>query len=1025
MDYQFRLVDSTIRTRGVSQILDGTYLATHDNGPTCTRPHLETWVTVNSALTFRSVTQLQDGTQLGVEANGTLWQTDTVYGDWTVVATNTSLTFSQVVQLTDGSFLGVSNNQLYGASSLASTWVPAAPSKIQVLWVGQLRSGTYFAVSTQHSLYEKPTFNLEWDLVPNGQLMLSVSQLIDGTLVGVAIDNTVWTRNDLTAASTWTALPPVSKVQSIAPLADGGTLAIGLDGTLHFSPRLPVGWTILPMAQGSAVVENVVQLTDGTFVGTGMGNNTLYRRGSLSAPWQVVATQRNFTAINQANDGTLLICADQQLFTAASLTSPLVPVANIPNLGIRSVIQLFDGSYLAIDPAGYNVWWTPSLDGAWTTKTPFASHCIVGLSRALDGTVIARGCDQFPYRCRWSRLVGNIDHVVVLMLENRGFDSLLGQLYTPSDPPKSVRPPLTAKQRAFDGIAFVEKAQITNTATINKATYTVTASPGVRASNTPGVDPWEEYEHVNLQLYGSEHNPTSGQAANMGGFLQDYASKWSSADATAIDQIEQILKLYSPADAPMLNTLARAYATCDRWFSSVPTQTNANRAFSLCGSSYGLVNNGFLTTNPVDAEFQNDRFPLETVFNVLHRGGTDDWKIFWEVPYPPPPYPNTQPYTRNVFPFIDKYVSNPDSHFASMNEFFSRARSGSLGAVSYLEPKWGGQVGAAMYNGDDYHPPSDTTVGEYFVKKVFDALSHSPKWSRTLLVITFDEHGGTYDHAPPDWNAQPPWGSGRPTFPLQKVEAAGGAFQFDRFGVRVPTLLISPLVDESTVFRSPTTVPFDHTSLIATLLDWQQVDRRTWNLGARSANAPTFDHLLTRTTARTDDPFAVTPARVGTPMNIGSPFYLQSSTGTCLVAPVSSGPAFPYLGTLGPAAQAVAHTFRLGWGALKSGMQVQLYISMELPDTGIASGADATALGAWTGNNLCYYYPTLDLQNYQQQVWILNKVGGRAGDPIKYGDQVQLVNVFFNQGLKASGANLTTASGPGDVWVLAPAGTTS
>jgi phospholipase C len=135
---------------------------------------------------------------------------------------------------------------------------------------------------------------------------------------------------------------------------------------------------------------------------------------------------------------------------------------------------------------------------------------------------------------------------------------------------------------------------------------------------------------------------------------------------------------------------------------------------------------------------------------------------------------------------------------------------------------------------------------------VYEAVRSGPGWPGTLLVITYDEHGGCFDHVPPPSGAVPP-------------DNTTGEFGFDftRFGVRVPTVLISPLVAPGTVFRVPDdSVPLDHTSILKTI-------EQRWNLpalSARDAAAPGFGNVLALTTPRTDDvlagvtiPVAATP----------------------------------------------------------------------------------------------------------------------------------------------------------------------
>src|SRR5207247_5792593 len=120
--------------------------------------------------------------------------------------------------------------------------------------------------------------------------------------------------------------------------------------------------------------------------------------------------------------------------------------------------------------------------------------------------------------------------------------------------------------------------------------------------------------------------------------------------------------------------------------------------------------------------------------------------------------------------------------------------------------------------------------GRQFVSEVYSALiANADAWQGTLLVITFDEHGGTYDHVDPGWGAVTP----------DQYRGPDG-FAFDRYGVRVPTLLISPWVSAGTVFRSPSsTLKFDHTSIIATILGWCGADPAKAGLGARAPGPPT------------------------------------------------------------------------------------------------------------------------------------------------------------------------------------------
>jgi phospholipase C len=147
------------------------------------------------------------------------------------------------------------------------------------------------------------------------------------------------------------------------------------------------------------------------------------------------------------------------------------------------------------------------------------------------------------------------------------------------------------------------------------------------------------------------------------------------------------------------------------------------------------------------------------------------------------------------------------SHFHQFDQFQIDAMNGSLPCYSFVEPRF-------AIEPNDQHSPHNVTDGERLLADAWAAVSTGANWGQTLLVITYDEHGGCYDHV------QPPWGAALPD-----VASNPGAqgFRFNRFGVRVPAVVISPLIEAETAFRSPTGVPFDHTSILATLRDWLQI----------------------------------------------------------------------------------------------------------------------------------------------------------------------------------------------------------
>ncbi len=212
-----------------------------------------------------------------------------------------------------------------------------------------------------------------------------------------------------------------------------------------------------------------------------------------------------------------------------------------------------------------------------------------------------------------------------------------------------------------------------------------------------------------------------------------------------------------------------------------------------------------------------------------------------------------QPKTRLDFPDT---TSAPDSHFGLFTDFTAAAAAGTLPPYTFLEPSW-------ETTGNSQHPNYDVSLGEQLIHDVYYALRRGPAWNQTLLIVTYDEHGGCYDHVPPPGGATPP-------------DASVGEYGFDfkRFGVRVPTVLISPLIAAGTVFRVANgAMPLDHTSILRTVeLRWGLP-----SLTARDAAAVDVGDVLTLSTPRTDDPLAgvVVPTSTGTNPSAALPSHLQ------------------------------------------------------------------------------------------------------------------------------------------------------
>lgn len=237
--------------------------------------------------------------------------------------------------------------------------------------------------------------------------------------------------------------------------------------------------------------------------------------------------------------------------------------------------------------------------------------------------------------------------------------------------------------------------------------------------------------------------------------------------------------------------------------------TMPNRAFALAATSQGHMDDHVKT------------FTCASIFGRLSDAGLD-WAIFGY---------NRDPLTRHDFPDIQ---DADEAHFGHFRDFQQRCAAGSLPAFTFLEPAW-------QASGNSQHPNYDVAAGEQLIKDAYDAVRLGPAWPKTLFIVTYDEHGGCYDHVAPPLTASPP------------NDGAIGEFGFDftRFGVRVPAVLISPLIAPGTVFRAAEGV-IDHTSVLKTISE--RFD--TAPLTDRDRAAPSLAGVLTLAEPRADDPLA-------------------------------------------------------------------------------------------------------------------------------------------------------------------------
>jgi phospholipase C len=394
--------------------------------------------------------------------------------------------------------------------------------------------------------------------------------------------------------------------------------------------------------------------------------------------------------------------------------------------------------------------------------------------------------------------LGSIKSIVVLMLENRSFDNILGWLFANDGQPLGG---LTGKESnaSLSGLL-------------------IPVSKNSTRDNVPSPDPGEEYQHINMQLFGSKTAPVPPTAKNLG-FVLDYESvKGNPAD---------IMACYDPSLIPNLAAIAKKYAVCDAWHAPVPSQTWPNRAFAHAATSWGMVNN-----------FPYDPYEwrMPTIFQKMAAIPGMTWRVYYDDNY----------VSGTRLQFSPLHKPGYSKNIIGFENFLHDANAGQLPHYAFIEASFFHNPLTGKKQ-SDLHPPSHITPGDEFIARCYNAIVTSPQWAanEVLFVITFDEHGGCYDHVPPPANA---------VAPDNRKGQLG--FNFKRFGVRVPAVVVSPFVVAGSLFHAaPQTMPYDHTSILATI-------EKVFNIAPltkRDAAAQDLGSILTGP-ARTDSaPLTIAP----------------------------------------------------------------------------------------------------------------------------------------------------------------------
>jgi phospholipase C len=343
--------------------------------------------------------------------------------------------------------------------------------------------------------------------------------------------------------------------------------------------------------------------------------------------------------------------------------------------------------------------------------------------------------------------IDQLKHIVVLMMENRSFDHMLG----------------FSKVPGVDGLSGTE----TNPDTTNEP------APVKPLANYQGQlqpDPGHHFEDVKLQIYGDQPGGPSMQ-----GFVKAYYQKQKD-----VPHSRQIMYGFAPDKVPVVVTLAQNYLLFNRWFSSLPGPTIPNRAFAHFGTSFGKTD--------MDLFYLTEKYP--TIYQrMLDKGRTA--KIYY--------YDSASGTIGMAF-----ILKNQPQLFGTYDQFLADCQSGNLPDYSFIEPNYADHdvpLGRALAS--DQHPDHNVQAGEEFIASVYmSILNNEELWNSTLLLIVYDEHGGMYDHVEP------------PACTPDEFQDATTGFKFDRLGIRVPAILISPWIAKGTVISNRT---FDHASIPATV----------------------------------------------------------------------------------------------------------------------------------------------------------------------------------------------------------------
>jgi phospholipase C len=394
----------------------------------------------------------------------------------------------------------------------------------------------------------------------------------------------------------------------------------------------------------------------------------------------------------------------------------------------------------------------------------------------------------------------NLKHIVVLMMENRSFDHMLGGL--------------KAQDPRINGLTGSESNPDTNG-------NIVTVQPLAEYQSQLDPDPDHHFPAVDLQIFGGDSSP--GRVANMQGFVKSYFQQRQD-----VNHSQKIMYYFPPEKLPVLTTLATQFAVFNSWHASIPGPTICNRAFAHYGTSFGQAG--------MDVFYLGKQY-LSIYERMINATPARTAKIYY--------YDQAS----STIEVVNLLQHQPQL-FATYDQFLDDCKSGNLPQYSFVEPNYTDHDGD---NGEelasDQHPDHDVQAGEVFIATVYNAIRQNQQlWESTALLVVYDEHGGIFDHVvPPACMPDGFVADGTNT-------GTGQEFKFDRLGIRVPAILISPYVPKGTVVDGRV---FEHACIPNTVTKFflGDYDQRS----PREKASETFLDLLSLDAPRTDSIIFNTP----------------------------------------------------------------------------------------------------------------------------------------------------------------------